>query len=253
MPSWISHAALACIPWLYVAVVCLLLLERASPLSLNRREWFQTTSLAFLPFLPSRVEAATPSSGATPYLAEEAYRAGDTAPFAGRSFFPTLTPPFNNRATYRYSLGRNAWAFEQLLTFANVSATIRSNVLLLQDGGLWVHSPQWPTGEYCTLLNELGHPVKHVVLPCNALEHKAPMNAFLTKYPDASVWISPGQYGPFGSCGLTLQEGCNMGYRVDGILAPGNRHGFVVKITWAWQRKQSPGHLQMHTTNDRAA
>jgi hypothetical protein len=67
-----------------------------------------------------------------------------TAPQSGRTFFPTLTPPFFNRAIYRYKLGRNAWALEQLLTFVNVTATIRTNVTLLESGGLWVHSPQWP-------------------------------------------------------------------------------------------------------------
>jgi hypothetical protein len=59
------------------------------------------------------------------------------------------------------------------------------------------------------------------------------MAAFLQKYPKASVWIAPGQYGPYGSCGgVTMtklddddnnnndddNEPCNMGYRVDGIL-----------------------------------
>jgi len=154
---------------------------------------------------------------------------GATAPLEGRSFFPTLTPPFSNRATYRYDVGRGAHAFEQLLTFANVSATIRTNVVELsgrEGGGLWVHSPQWPTGEFCRLLDDLHKPVRHVVLPCNALEHKAPMRAFCARYPDAQVWIAPGQYGPFGSCGLGLDNDrrnpAKMGYRVDGVLAPGN-------------------------------
>lgn len=145
-----------------------------------------------------------------------------TDPAAGRFYFPALTPPFANRATYRYTLGRDAWALEQLLTFANVTATIRCNVIKLKEtGGLWVHSPQWPTGEFCSLLDSIGAPVEHVVLPCNAFEHKAPMKAFTKKYPNAKVWVSPGQFGPLGSCGKTLSK-CNMGYRVDGILGPGN-------------------------------
>ena len=105
---------------------------------------------------------------------------------AGRQYFPPLTPPLTNRATYRYELGRDAWALEQLLVFANVSATVRTIVIRLKDGKLWVFSPQWPTGEFCSLLEELG-PVGHVVLPCNALEHKAPMGAFTKRYPQASV------------------------------------------------------------------
>ena len=79
-----------------------------------------------------------------------------TAATAGRQFFPPLTPPLTNRATYRYELGRGAWALEQLLSFANVSATIRTVVVRMSDGSLWVHSPQWPTGEFCALLEELG-------------------------------------------------------------------------------------------------
>ena len=113
-------------------------------------------------------------------------------------------------------MGRNAWALEQLLTFANVSATVRTVVIKLQDGTLWVDGPQWPTGEYMALLDELG-PVGHVVLPCVALEHKAPMAAFVKRYPKASVWIAPGQYGPFGECGLDAAS-AKMGYRVDGVF-----------------------------------
>src|SRR6056297_479711 len=45
--------------------------------------------------------------------------AAETAASAGRQYFPPLTPPVMQRATYRYELGRNAWALEQLLTFAN--------------------------------------------------------------------------------------------------------------------------------------
>jgi Domain of unknown function (DUF4336) len=142
-----------------------------------------------------------------------------TYPSAGQFYFPALTPPFNGRATVRHALGRDAWAFEQLLTFANVTATIRCNVIKLKEsGGLWVHSPQWPTGEFCHLLDDLQLPVEHVVLPCNAFEHKAPMQAFLKKYPNAKVWIAPGQFGPLGSCGRSLNDPWNMGYRVDGIL-----------------------------------
>ena len=142
-----------------------------------------------------------------------------TRPEAGRNYFPPLTPPLTNRATYRYELGRDAWALEQLLVFANVSATVRTVVIRLKDGKLWVFSPQWPTGEFCSLLEELG-PVGHVVLPCNALEHKAPMKAFVKRYPQASVWVTPGQYGPFGACGFDAKSAA-MGYKVDGILPAG--------------------------------
>lgn len=158
-----------------------------------------------------------------------------TAPAAGRFSFPALTPPFRGRATYRYRLGRDAWALEQLLAFGNVTATIRCNVVRLRGGtgGLWVHSPQWPTGEFCELLEGIGGGdgdgaavVEHVVLPCNAFEHKAPMRAFCQRYPHAKVWVAPGQYGPLGSCGTNLDDASpprNLGYRVDGILGDQSR------------------------------
>jgi len=158
-----------------------------------------------------------------------------TFPLAGRSVFPPpFLPPIRNRATYRYSLGRDTWALEQLLAFANVTATIRTNVVKLNSGGLWVCGPLWPTEEYCKLLDELGE-VSDVVLPVNALEHKAAMKQFVEKYPMAKVWIAPGQYGPFGECGA-IKAGMSadqienvvhaasktMGYRVDGILPIGS-------------------------------
>jgi len=219
-------------------------LFRASPSSsssfgINRRDWMISGSV-FASVLSSQTLTTTSSAAAAaesstigsdghgvsqqrmrPTLADEYYTSPFvTNPEAGRSYFPALTPPFNDRATYLYDLGRDAWALEQLLTFANVTATIRCNVVRLKKtGGLWVHSPQWPTGEFCSLLDEtIGGPVEHVVLPCNAFEHKAPMKAFLERYPNAKVWIAPGQYGPLGSCGTSLTRKPKMGYRVDGIF-----------------------------------
>ena len=184
------------------------------PVAWTRRDWIGAAGI-----VASTSLGNPPRSFATPTLTNHDALPVATDPSAGQFYFPALTPPFNGRATYRYTLGRDAWAFEQLLVFANVTATIRCNVIKLQEtGGLWVHSPQWPTGEFCRLLDDLGAPVEHVVLPCNAFEHKAPMQAFLQKYPNAKVWISPGQYGPLGSCGQSLQEPCRMGYHVDGIL-----------------------------------
>ena len=180
--------------------------------------------------------AAVVSAGSQPASAAPALSGYDpagavTRPEAGRLYFPTLTPPLFYRATYRYDLGRDCWALEQLLTFANVSATIRSTVIKLQDGTLWVNSPQWPTGELCALLDELG-PVGHIVLPCNALEHAAPMKAFVKKYPKASVWVTPGQYGPFGTCGLTAAS-AQLGYRVDGVLPVGKPQSGDPLPPWA--------------------
>lgn len=164
----------------------------------SRRDWLVAGACSGLLWSNNHAAAAADSQ---PRLAPEYYDPSNvvTDPSAGRSYFPALTPPFFDRATYKYTLGRNTWALEQLLTFANVTATIRTTVVKLQStGGLWVHSPQWPTGEFCALLESIGGPVEHVVLPCNAFEHKAPLQAFVERYPNAKVWIAPGQYGPLG-------------------------------------------------------
>jgi hypothetical protein len=183
--------------------------------SWGRRDWLGSAGIA----ASTVVASPAPSKSAVSILTEEYGLPVATDPLAGQVSFPALTPPFFHRATFRYTLGRDAWALEQLLTFANVTATIRCNVIKLKEtGGLWVHSPQWPTGEFCSLLNDIGLPVEHIVLPCNAFEHKAPMKAFVEKYPDAKVWVAPGQFGPLGSCGQSLRERCNLGYRVDGII-----------------------------------
>ena len=178
------------------------------PDTLNRREALSraggllygggiTTSTLSLPKIANAHETTSTSTSLLSDYKPLAYK---TLPNEGRSVFPPpFLPPINDRATYRYSLGRDTWALEQLIAFANVTATIRTNVVKLNNGRLWVCGPLWPTDEYCKLLDELGQ-VSDVVLPVNALEHKAPMKQFLAKYPEAKVWVAPGQYGPFGEC-----------------------------------------------------
>jgi len=216
-----------------VAVLSLTLFcPRASALSKpitgsnpNRRQVVHSTTTAAALTAIWLNPPPQPSYATTaPYLVDEYFQIPQTAPEFSRSYFPTLLPPIANRATYLHTLGRDMFALEQLLAFANVTASIRSTVVRLQStGNLWVHSPQWPTGELCHLLDSLEGDVEHIVLPCNALEHKAPVGAFCKKYPNAKVWISPGQYGPFGACGQDVdfdetKTSKSMGYRVDGIL-----------------------------------
>jgi hypothetical protein len=137
-------------------------------------------------------------------------------PDAGRFFVESILPPVPRRATYRYDLGRGAYALEQVLQFQNVSATVRATVVRLESGGLWVSAPVAPTGECLSLLAELG-PVEHVVLPVTALEHKALFGPFARRFPAASVWVCPGQYGPFGRVGFDA-DASTLPFRVDGVL-----------------------------------
>lgn len=49
----------------------------------------------------------------------------------------------------------------------------RMTVLKLRDGSLFVYAPVAPTRECLRLVRELDAPVKYIVLPTSAVEHKA--------------------------------------------------------------------------------
>jgi hypothetical protein len=57
--------------------------------------------------------------------------------------------------------------------FFNVTTPIRTTVVQLKDGRLWVHAPVAPTRECMRLLGEIGGEVAYIVLPTTAFEHKA--------------------------------------------------------------------------------
>jgi hypothetical protein len=80
-----------------------------------------------------------------------------------------------------------------------VNVPVRSTIVKLKqgDGGLWVHNPVAPTKEYLGMVRalEAKHgPVKHVVLGSLGLEHKALAGPFSAQFPNAKVWLQPGQW-----------------------------------------------------------
>jgi len=111
--------------------------------------------------------------------------------------FPFPLGPFLSRPTYRTEVdpGR-VWTFEQpqSLGFSSVTANVRMTVIKLACGGLWVHAPIAPTGECVRLVKELGAPVRHIVLPTFAYEHKAFMAPFCRAFPGAAAWVAPRQW-----------------------------------------------------------
>lgn len=131
-----------------------------------------------------------------------------------RLFFGNFLPPYGARDTVRTKVSEDIYLFEQPQTFVNVSVNIRSTVIRMKDGGLFVHAPLAPTAEYVTQLKELGE-VKYVVLPVTAVEHKQYMAAFVRQFPAAKVYVAPGQY----SWPIELP----LGFRVDGVLSDENR------------------------------
>jgi len=67
-------------------------------------------------------------------------------------------------------------------------------VIKLACGALWVHAPIAPTAECLQLLRELKAPVKYIILPTFAYEHKIFVGPFSRKFPKAKVYIAPKQW-----------------------------------------------------------
>jgi len=126
--------------------------------------------------------------------------------------FP-LKPYTPERRTIAKEVAKNVFTFEQEHGFANVSVNIRMTVVRLEDGGLWVHAPVAPTAECIAMVKALGE-VKHVVLSTSGLEHKIFMAPFVAKFPDAKVWVAPGQW--------SWPVDVPLGFRVDGVLQDGD-------------------------------
>ncbi|XP_016461951.1 uncharacterized protein LOC107785218 [Nicotiana tabacum] len=111
--------------------------------------------------------------------------------------FPFPLGPFLNRRTIRTEVVKDRiWLFEQeqALGFSSVSTNIRMTVIKLKSGELWVHAPIAPTKECIQLVKELGYPVKYIVLPTFAYEHKIFVGPFSRKFPKAEVWVAPRQW-----------------------------------------------------------
>ena len=89
------------------------------------------------------------------------------------------------------------WTHDQVQGVVNVNVPVRQTVIKLKDGGLWVHNPVAPTPQLLQMMKDLEAkhgPVKHIVLGSVALEHKATFGPFCQNFPDATVWIQPGQW-----------------------------------------------------------
>ena len=110
--------------------------------------------------------------------------------FAGFPLRPLL-----KRRTLRSELvpGR-VWEFVQPLGlgFSRVTVNVRMTVVRMRDGGLFVYAPIAPTAECRRLIEELGEPVRVIILSTNAIEHKACFGPFCRRYAsDAKVFVVP--------------------------------------------------------------
>ncbi|KAI2495139.1 DUF4336-containing protein [Fragilaria crotonensis] len=119
------------------------------------------------------------------------------------------------------------WTFDQLQGIVNVNVPVRQTVIRLSPaagGGLWVHNPVAPTPQLLSMMKNLERqygPIRHIVLGTVALEHKATFGAFAQNFPNATVWIQPGQWSfPF-NLPIELEGVTQRGPKLREIPVPG--------------------------------
>ena len=87
-------------------------------------------------------------------------------------------------------IGEHIWIADgPVLQWFGMPFPTRMTVVLLEDGGVWVHSPIAPAPELVAAVEQLG-PVRHLVSP-NKIHHVS-IGAWATLFPDAVTWASPG-------------------------------------------------------------
>ena len=108
-----------------------------------------------------------------------------------------LYPYGRRRTLVRELIPGQIWSFEQLQGIFYVAVPIRMTVVRVR-GGLMLYAPVAPTGQVRRALLDLEQrygPVQSIVLPtASGLEHKLPVPAMARAYPEATVWVTPGQW-----------------------------------------------------------
>jgi len=108
-----------------------------------------------------------------------------------------LAPYSRRKTVMREAVVGRAWTFDQLLGVFYVHVPIRMTVVRMDAGGLLVYAPVAPTKECLALLQPLinAHgPVRHIILPSVAPEHKVLAGPFARQFRDAEFWTTDAQY-----------------------------------------------------------
>ncbi len=114
-------------------------------------------------------------------------------------FWPLLPLyPYGRRRTlFSELIPGQLWSLEQLQGVYYVAVPVRLTVAKV-PGGLMLVNPLPPTGEVRQAIAGLEQqhgPVRTIVLPtASGLEHKLPLGPLARAFPDAVVWVCPGQW-----------------------------------------------------------
>ncbi len=108
-----------------------------------------------------------------------------------------LYPYGQKRTLFKELIPQQVWCLEQLQGLYYVAVPVRMTVVKV-NGGLMLVNPLPPTPELLEklyLLEEAQGPVLSIVLPtASGLEHKISLPALSRSFPNAEVWICPGQW-----------------------------------------------------------
>lgn len=105
--------------------------------------------------------------------------------------------PYSRRKTIRREVGPGVWAFDQMIGIYYVQVPIRMTVVEMKSGGLLVYAPVAPTKECLGLLQDLIDrcgPVRYIILPSVAVEHKVLAGPFARSFPSAEFYVVDQQY-----------------------------------------------------------
>lgn len=110
--------------------------------------------------------------------------------------------PFSRRRTIRYEVAPGVFAFDQMIGIYYVHVPIRMSVVTVHQNdpakkGLVVYGPIAPTKECLSLMQELIDqygPVRDIILPSVAVEHKVNAGPFAREFPNANFYAVDKQY-----------------------------------------------------------
>eukprot|EP01038_Epipyxis_sp_PR26KG_P015149 gene15149-20406_t len=117
--------------------------------------------------------------------------------------------PLTRRKTIIETIVKDeVWTLDQIQGIINVNVPVRSTIIKLDSYGLLIYNPVAPTKECLLLINELikkHGPVTQIVLGTLGLEHKAFVGSFSRYFPEATVWVHPGQWSfPLNNIPLSI-------------------------------------------------
>ena len=106
--------------------------------------------------------------------------------------------PFSQRKTLVREAADGVWTFDQLIGIYYVHVPIRMTVVAMKESrGLLVYAPVAATKDCLDqlrpLIEEHG-PVRYIVLPSVAVEHKVLAGPFARRFPEAEFYVTDQQY-----------------------------------------------------------